>query len=323
MAVEEGWRRRHPRVQLDLEAIRSLIGNAVLEAEVLAGGLRNTNYRLRLAREQPAVVLRLYTAEAAACAREVSLMRLVGDRVPVPRVLNAAPDADPPWVLMEWIDGLRFDQMLVQATPDEVEQACRSAGEVLAAIHGFVFAGPGFLGPNLEIREPMGYAWLTGVEEFFAGEPARQLVGARLANGVVRLVRQEAGRLASVWGQSSLVHADYKPWNLLVRHSASGWAVSAALDWEFTFAGPPLCDFGIFLRYSERMPPEYEAGFLDGYRGAGGSAPAGTRNLARLIDLVSLWTFLERGGDDPAIVRDIKPLLVATIDAFSTRRPLY
>jgi hypothetical protein len=24
----------------------------------------------------------------------------------------------------------------------------------------------------------MGYAWLTGVEEFFAGERARQLVGA-------------------------------------------------------------------------------------------------------------------------------------------------
>jgi aminoglycoside phosphotransferase (APT) family kinase protein len=318
MAVEAGWQRRYPHVQLDLEAIQSLIGSAVLEAEVLSGGLRNTNYRLRLASEQSAVVLRLYTAEAAACAREVSLMRLVGERVPVPRVLNAESAADPPWAVFEWIDGIRFDQMLVQATPHEVEQACRSAGEVLAAIHGFTFAGPGFLGPNLEIREPMGYSWLGGVEEFFATESARQLVGAELANGVVRLVRREAGRLASVWGQSSLVHADYKPWNLLVRRRPSGWAVSAALDWEFTLAGPPLCDFGIFLRYSERMPPEYQAGLLEGYRAAGGSAPADTRDLARLIDLVSLWTFLERAGDDPAIVRDVKPLLIATIDAFST-----
>jgi hypothetical protein len=91
------------------------------------------------------------------------------------------------------------------------------------------------------------------------------------------------------------------------------------LDWEFTFAGPPLCDLGIFLRYSERMPSEYAAGFLDGYRGAGGSAPADARNLARLIDLVSLWTFLERASDDPAILRDVKPLLVATVDAFSQK----
>jgi aminoglycoside phosphotransferase (APT) family kinase protein len=244
-------------------------------------------------------------------------MRLVAERVPVPRVLSADPTAEPPWALLEWIDGVRFDQMLVQASPDEVAQACRCAGEVLAAIHGFTFAGPGFLGPNLEIREPMGYAWLTGVEEFFAGERGRQLVGTELANGVVRVVQREAWRLAAAWSQSSLVHADYKPWNLLVQHGASGWATSAALDWEFSFAGPPLCDLGIFLRYSERMPAEYAAGFLDGYRAAGGIAPPDDRNLARFIDLVSLWTFLERAPDDPAILRDVKPLLVATVEAFA------
>jgi Ser/Thr protein kinase RdoA (MazF antagonist) len=317
VAVEEGWQRRHPHLDLDRDAIRRLIGTAVLEAEVLSGGLRNTNYRLYLADEPRAVVLRLYTAEAAACAREVALMRLLGERVPVPRVLRADLTVEPPWALFEWMDGMRFDQMLVQASPPEVEQACRSAGEVLAAIHGFSFAGPGFLGPNLEIREPMGYSWLTGVEGFFAGEVARHLVGAELANGVVRLVQREAWRLADLWGQACLVHADYKPWNLLARRGASGWAISAALDWEFAFAGPPLNDFGIFLRYSERMPAEYAAGFVDGYRAAGGSMPADVRNLARLIDLVCLWTFLERAPVDPAIVRDVTSLLVATVDAFA------
>jgi hypothetical protein len=49
------------------------------------------------------------------------------------------------------------------------------------------------------------------------------------------------------------------------------------------------------------------------------SAPCATveRNLARLIDLVCLWTFLERAPVDPAIVRDVTPLLVATVDAFA------
>ena len=98
--------------------------------------------------------------------------------------------------------------------------------------------------------------------------------------------------------------------------AVSGWAISAALDWEFTFAGPPLCDFGIFLRYSEHMPYEYVAGFLKGYRTAGGNVPFDARNLARLIDLVSLWTFLERASDDPAIVRDVKRLLDDTVEAF-------
>jgi len=49
VAVEEGWQRRHPHVQLDRAAMRSLLGVAVLESEVLGGGLRNTNYKLRLA----------------------------------------------------------------------------------------------------------------------------------------------------------------------------------------------------------------------------------------------------------------------------------
>jgi Ser/Thr protein kinase RdoA (MazF antagonist) len=120
----------------------------VLDSEVLTGGLRNTNYKLRLDGEDRPVVLRLYAAEAAACAREVALMRLVGERVPVLRVLRADPTADPPWALLEWLNGVRFDQMLVQVSPDDVERACRSAGEVLAGIHSFIFAGPGFLGPT-------------------------------------------------------------------------------------------------------------------------------------------------------------------------------
>jgi hypothetical protein len=37
----------------------------------------------------------------------------------------------------------------------------------------------------------------------------------------------------------------------------------------------------------------------------------------RLIDLVSLWTFLERASEDAVLLRDIKPLLVATVDAFA------
>jgi hypothetical protein len=59
VAVEEGWQRRHPHVQLDRAAMRSLLAVAVLESEVLGGGLRNTNYKLRLAGNEPPMVLSL------------------------------------------------------------------------------------------------------------------------------------------------------------------------------------------------------------------------------------------------------------------------
>jgi aminoglycoside phosphotransferase (APT) family kinase protein len=320
VAVEEGWRRRYPHVVLDRSAAGELLGRTVLEIELLGGGLRNTNYRVRLDGEARPAVLRLYTADASACSREVRLLQLVAERVPVPAVLRAELEASPPWLLLEWMEGMRFDHMLTSASPAEVAHACFSAGEVLAAIHSFSFEGPGVLGPNLEIADPMGYSWLTGVREFFEQERARALIGAELANDVIQLVDREGWRLDSVWSQSALVHADYKPWNLLVQRDAGGWRVSAALDWEFSLAGPPLCDFGVFLRYSARMPPEYVSGLVEGYRAAGGDVLQDVRNLARLIDLVSLWTFLDRadGNDgDSIIIRDVQPLLVETVRAFS------
>lgn len=317
MAVELGWQRRHPHIALDRAAAGELIGRDVLDLELLSGGLRNTNYRLKLAgQESQEAVLRLHTADAGACAREAALLRLVARDVPVPAVLRSEPEARPPWALLAWMDGVRFDQMLVSSTPAEVAEACASAGAVLAAIHRFAFAAPGFLGPRLEIAEPMGYSWLTGVREFFAQDRARELVGSELAQQVVQLVDREGWRLDAVWSQSRLAHADYKPWNLLVRRGPHGWRISAVLDWEFSLSAPPLCDVGIFLRYASRLAPEYETSFLAAYVAAGGVLPPDARNMARLIDLVSLWTFLERAEVEAAVVGEVKSVLQETLGAF-------
>ena len=318
MAVEQGWQRHHPHIELERAAVEDLLECGVLEMELLTGGLRNTNYRVHLDnRERQQAVLRLYTADSGACAREAALLARVAGHVPVPSVLRSEPDATPSWSLLEWIDGVRFDQMLVSATRTEVAEACSSAGEVLAAIHRFTFPGPGSLGPNLEIAEAMGYSWLTGVREFFAQDRARELVGADLARHVVQLVDREAWLLSDTWSQSQLVHADYKPWNLLVHRASGAWRINAVLDWEFSLSAPPLCDLGIFLRYGSRMPAEYESTFIEGYRRAGGSVPPHVRNMARLIDLVSLWMFLERPDVDAVIVRDLRLVLEETVRAFS------
>ncbi|HET6317790.1 MAG TPA: phosphotransferase, partial [Chloroflexota bacterium] len=87
MAVEEGWQRRFPIVPLEAAAAARIIGQPVTAVMSLAGGLRNTNYRLDLA-SGPAV-LRMYTAEAAACRRETRLLELLYQVIPVPRVLDA------------------------------------------------------------------------------------------------------------------------------------------------------------------------------------------------------------------------------------------
>jgi aminoglycoside phosphotransferase (APT) family kinase protein len=267
-------------------------------------------------------VLRLYTStggrgldttEDSPLARELALNDLVHTSVPVPRILRAEPEAEPPWALLEFVDGERFDLALTKMSEFELRQVSRAVGEVLARIHAFEFSEPGFFGSRLEIVQALRGSWLGSVVESMSNGRSRIRDGADLADRLLRVIAEHGSRLEPFWDEARLVHADYKPWNLLVQRTGAAWNLAAVLDWEFAFAGPPLCDFGIYLRYRDRHPVAYTDGFLEGY----GSMPDDALRLARLIDLVSVCTFLERPANDATIAIDMQRVILATLDAFS------
>jgi aminoglycoside phosphotransferase (APT) family kinase protein len=270
----------------------------VLDAQLLSGGLRNTNYRVRL--PAGAAVLRLYVAEPAACPREVALLGLLREVVPVPRVLDARPTADPPWALVEFVEGVRMDR-----SPDIAEPAY-DAGAVLAAIHAF----PLDRVAHVDLNRYSDPAYSTANIFDAALGFARPYLTQQLADRAVAVVREHAARLAVQ--DTTLQHSDYKPWNLLVRDGR----VAAVLDWEFAFAGPRLNDIGNFIRYSDRQPLEYLTRFADGYQAAGGTLPDDWFRLARLGDLIAIGFFFERTPVDPAIPRDVIPLIERTVNLF-------
>src|SRR5579859_497024 len=320
MAVEQRWQRGFAFLQLSLAEIEELIrpyaaGVRVFEATPLSGGLRNTNYRLRLSSQSAPVVLRLYSADPSACPREVALTRLVEPSVPVPRVLHAQPAGSPPWAVMTWVDGVRFDEFMLTATEPEVEAAADSAGRVLAAIHTFQFPRSGFFGADLSVSAPFGPddSWSSLLEGWLTRGRAGARLGADLTPRLLHFIAGNAWRMEALSGQTSLLHADYKPWNLMLQDTA----IAGVLDWEFAFCGSPLNDIGIFLRYSARQPPVYRTGFVNGYRAAGGDLPSEWPRLARMIDLISLCYFLERPNDDPALVNDVRSLIETTLDDFA------
>jgi aminoglycoside phosphotransferase (APT) family kinase protein len=324
VAVETGWGRRFAFVQLSQREIEHLIrpfapGARVLEATPLDGGRRNTNYRLRLATYADPTLLRLYSSRdelaAGACDREAALLNLVAPRVPAPRVLHSAADGDPPWSLLTWVDGVRFDLYLTSATPSEAEAASRSAGRVLAAIHAHEFARPGWFGSDLSLGPPPwpDISWSEMLTGWVADGKAGERLGPGLKTRLLELIRDQAPRVKPLLGTNRLVHADFKPWNMLVR----GGEVSGVVDWEGAYSGNPLVDLGIYLRYSDRLPPGYRDGFARGYAEAGGQLPDDWFSLARLTDLINLAFFLEFGGRDAAIVRDVVPLIETTLADFA------
>lgn len=319
--MEQGWARRHPFLELDLagaqQRIRTAIPTArVLRLDALSGGLRNSNYRVTLAAPPDTLVLRLYTADPTACAREAALARLVGEIMPVPAVLHAEPGADPPFAIMSWIEGTRLDELLRDTDAASIERVARAAGRTLAAIHHLNFPTPGFLDGDLNVVEPLpmgGADWLAYLQHFLYEQGVGALLGEDLSESLWRLAETNAPLLDSIREDAGLVHADYKPWNLLVRSEGTEWMIVGVLDWEFAFAGSPLFDVAIFLRQEAVLPPEYRRGFIAGYEAAGGRLPQGWSRLCKLLDLLNLCSMLDGPGLGDAFVQDVRALARATL----------
>ena len=334
--MERSWDRRHPFVELRRAELarlvsRALPGAAVVDARPLTAGLRNTNYRLELAGGATAV-LRLYVADPAACGREAAVLAAMAGRVPAPRVLYSDATADPPFALLEWLDGRPLHEVLDGAGAAAALELAAVCGTALARIHSLHFAAPGFLGPELRVVRPMP-AWAPTVLETLAG-PVEERLGFELAARVRETVESNAGRVEAVWSDAVLVHADYKPWNLLVRRGAApgsaagqdaasprasgaapapgavAWQLAGILDWEFACAGCPLIDFATFLRDEEGRPAGFGDAFASAYLADGGTLPNDWRRLTRLVDLLNLMQLLQSG--DPQTTEDLRRLVAGT-----------
>src|SRR5215217_4427007 len=60
----------------------------IADAQILSGGLINTNIKIEFSSDQYPVVLRLYRGDAAVCLKETAILRLVRSTLPVPEVIH-------------------------------------------------------------------------------------------------------------------------------------------------------------------------------------------------------------------------------------------
>ena len=115
--MESDWDRSE-FIQLTRDEVVDLVSpvaatESVIAVELLVSGRANTNYRVRTA--QGDLVLRLYTRDAGACAREVAILAHVRGEAPVPTVLYASTEARgrvPPYIVESWLEGEHPDAVL-------------------------------------------------------------------------------------------------------------------------------------------------------------------------------------------------------------------
>ena len=321
MKDKAAWRVLSPPPALTVALAESLIAGwrdarPLASVEPLEGGIMNWNYAIRFRGSAERFVLRFYDRAPTSCAKEVGLLSLVRDDVPVPAVAHVEPEGAggyPAFCVLEFIDGISLRTLRGVGNTRGVAEASYDAGRLLARLARHPFPMSGILDARLEVQDsPFANASLGELVEQFAGSPLfRVRVDERLRARILAFVQAHAD-LAIDDARPSLVHGDFNSPNILVREENGTWQVAAILDWEFAFAGSRLCDIGNMLRYERQGQSRYEPHFSRGLIDGGWHAPDNWFVRARLADLPALCELLTRDDVPEAVVDELKALIDGT-----------
>jgi len=315
-SLRQGWGRGSATLQVSPEALAALAaelfeGAQITDAQMLSGGLANTNIRLDLDRSPGSVVLRLAQRDPDGLAREAALLRLAAERgIPAAPLLHVETDParlGAPFLVLGFVEGVMLETALAGADDSKVADLGYAVGELLAAVHAVRFETAGFLDADLAVATPIdaGAAGLRAFAAAMAENPvvAERLGGARLTR-LMAVLDDQAPRLDGWQGAPCLAHSDANGSNILVTDAGTHWCVAALLDWEFAFAGSPFFDLGNAIRPPVGDNAMWLAGIDAGYRTAGGTLPADWPDLARLADLTAWLDFTGRAEATPALIAD-------------------
>jgi aminoglycoside phosphotransferase (APT) family kinase protein len=280
----------------------ALPGHDIERARSLAGGFSNDNLLLVTSTGEQ-YVLRRYLRHNS-CAVEAALAARVAGIVPVAEVVAADPDgtaSGQPLLLSRYMPGDLVSEILPGLAAHEAEELGHVTGAALAAVGTVSFEHPGFFGGADLV--PDGTEPTAGLPAFVdrclrTGNADQALTPAKQQD-LRQRAASAAPALEGLRGARQLVHSDFNPKNLLATRQRGTWAVTAVLDWEFSFSSSPLFDIGNMLRFRDELPPGFAAGFVAGYRADGGHLPENWRELSQALDLFALADFLTRPPEHP------------------------
>lgn len=256
---------------------------------LLEGGFNNTNFLLNMGPEKS--VLRIYPADSQASGRELAVLKLANvSGINVPQIISSKKYHLTDIVILSYLEG---ELLTNKCGPVVFEKI----GSELAKIHSVQFSDPGFIKADgtIEKFDEKFDVRATLIDRPLNGRAGRRL-GVALKEELISFLDKHWHLVRSSPCRPCLVHCDYNPKNIIVSPDQNHIGI---LDWEYAMVGDPLIDLGNFLRFEEDFDPALISAFIDGYIKNGGSLPDEWRLMARLHDLVSMISFLDREEECP------------------------
>lgn len=285
-----GSNRRYEFRGFDESLLDGFLGDlSIIGYERISTGKANTNFRLELI-DGRVVIFRIFSEKSPSSpAREKHLVSMLGDSVPVPKMLDHGFD----WAVYEFVEG-----DLLASCPEHSQAAAR----VVARMAEVKLDTVGWITESGEIQ-----TFDFGGDYFGMMLSKKEIVdalGADQLSALQHVLSDEQGRLDEINADISLVHGDFNPTNILIQNGE----VSAVLDWEWGHAGTPYMDIGNLRRnVDEKYHDSIGQGLVEG----GFELPADWQKRVALIDLGSHLEFLSSSHSD-----HFKRTRVQSIDSF-------
>lgn len=297
----------------------------IADAQVLSGGLINTNITIEFSSLQPPVVLRFYQGDTEVCLKETAVLRLVHSTVPVPEVIHVEPNGingSRPFCILEFVNGITFQQLKRTRDIEAIHQAAASVGKTLAHIGKYQFLKPGLLQTDLKKQLMVGDGYDDDpdpiprlLDVFLQSEDLQRRLDGPLRQKLHNFIWCWAARLRELNNESHLVHCDFGNRNILVDCVNGRWQVVAVLDWEFSISGSPLIDLGHFLRYDRGNVSLREPFFSRAFVEFGGVLPPDWHRVSQVLDLTGLVHCLTHRQLPDDVTREILQLIKSTLES--------
>ncbi len=320
--LKQNWERFSQPVEITAYQAQELLepwkSHPIQTLELLSDGCANTNYKLTFKNDIAPLVLRLYTREKSALARECGIHKLLKNKFPVPAFLyinNTYEFISHPYALIEWIDGVSMRNVILMGDEKAISECSFSAGVHLNQLRQTKFPKGGFFQSDMSIRPfDKNEKYLDFCLEKLQDEKVRKCLTSTTLNDLKAILTNHSHLLPDI-NEANLTHADFDPANMLVRKINNRFEVVAILDWEFSFAGSYLFDMGIMLRYAHKLPKTYEESFI---QGLSSPLPSTWRQSAKLTDLLCLLNLLYYNSyeERPLMNRDVVGLVEHTATLF-------
>lgn len=292
-------------VVLNLEIVQAMLEQwndtyKIENLELLYGGLRNTNYKVKLAGRKEPIILRLYSNDLITFKKEIAILQHIHNEVPVPVPLFTNFQEQQPYAFISYIPDQTLDDVWDNLSKEELLAIFIDLGKILAKVHSFRFPVAGYLDENLRLIKQiknLGQVYLDDIYSLLLHPKTLSKSQLNFVNPLIKILQNNEELLTTLSLTNRLVHNDFNPKNIRVSQRENKWKVSGIIDWELSFSGSPLIDIGNFLRFEDEMPPQTKDYLIAGYLSGGGNLPSQWRKISLILDLVVMGEWLAKKAD--------------------------